>query len=119
MANKKRPKKMTNLWSITQGQSETLERYTERFTVTYSCVTNLDEEFSIQVYIVRVTNESVQLALCDNDVTDMDGLINKAQKLFNTQEMSQNRAPHTRQYNQMRIELDRGSRPSQRNRSAY
>ena len=103
---------MTNLWSITQGQSETLERYTERFIAAYSCVTNLDKEFAIQAYVAGVANESVQLALCDNDVIDMDGLINKAHKLFDMQEMSQNRAPRTRQYDHIRIEPNHGSRPS-------
>ena len=47
MANKRRPKKMTNLWSITQGSNETLERYTKRFTAAYSCVTNPNKEFAI------------------------------------------------------------------------
>ena len=82
MANKKRLKKMTNLWSITQGPNETLEKYIERFTAAYSCVTNPNEEFAIQAYIVRVANESVQLALCGNDVADMENLINKAYKMF-------------------------------------
>ena len=62
----------------------------ERFTVAYSCVTNPNEEFAIQAYIVGVSNESVQLALCGNDVADMEGLINKAYKLSDTQEMSKN-----------------------------
>ena len=82
MANKRRPKKMTSLWSITQGSSETLEKYTEGFTVAYSCVTNPNEKFAIQAYIAGVANESVQLALCGNGVNDMEGLINKAYKLF-------------------------------------
>ena len=59
---------MTNLWSITQSPSETLEKYTERFIAAYSCVTNLNKEFTIQAYIVGVAIESVQLALCGNDV---------------------------------------------------
>ena len=94
MANKRGLKKMTTMWSITQGPNETFEKYTKRFTAAYSCVTNPNEKFAIQSYIARVTNESVQLALCGNDVTDMEGLINKAYKLSNTQEMSQNRIPH-------------------------
>ena len=81
MANKRRPKKMTSLWSITQGLSETLEKYIERFTTAYSCVTNPNEEFPIQAYIARVANESVQLALCSNDVTCIESLINKTYKL--------------------------------------
>ena len=61
-------------------------------------MTNLNEEFTIQAYIARVANESGQLALCGNDVTNMEGLINKAYKLSDTQEMNQNRAPYTQQY---------------------
>ena len=61
-----------------------LEKYTERFTVAYSCVTNPNEEFAIQAYIAGVTNESMQLALCGNDVEDMESLINKAYMLFDT-----------------------------------
>ena len=63
IANMRRPKKMTSLWSITQGPNETLESYTERFTVTYSCVTNPNEELTIQAYVAGVANEIVQLAL--------------------------------------------------------
>ena len=90
MANKRRPKKMTSLWSITQGPNETFERYTKRFTAAYSCVTNPNEEFVIQVYVAGVANESVQLALCSNDVENMQSLINRAYKLSDTQEMSRN-----------------------------
>ena len=75
---------MTSMWSITQGPNETLEKYTERFTPTYSCVTNPNEEFAIQAYITGVANKSIQLAMCDNDVTDMEGLINMTYKLFDT-----------------------------------
>ena len=89
---------MTSLWSISQGPNKTLEKYIERFITTYSCVANPNEQFAIQAYIVGVANESIQLALCANDVTDMEGLINKAHKLSNTQEMSQNQAPRTKQY---------------------
>ena len=110
---------MTSLWSITQGLSETLDKYTERFIVAYSCVTNPNEEFVIQADLAGVANENVQLTLCGNDMTDMEGLINKAHKLFDMQEMSQNRAPCTQQYDQKRVDLDRNSWPSHRNRSAY
>ena len=79
---------MTNLWSITQGPSETLERYTERFTVAYSCVANPDEEFSIHAYIAGVVNESIRFTLCGNDVADMEALINKVHKLSDMQEIS-------------------------------
>ena len=58
MANKIRPKKMTGLWSITQGWNETLERYKERFIAAYSCVTNPNKEFAIQAYVVGVANET-------------------------------------------------------------
>ena len=47
MANKKRPKNMTSLWSVTQDANETLESYTKRFTATYSCVTNPNKELTI------------------------------------------------------------------------
>ena len=50
----------------------------ERFTTAYSCVTNPNEEFAIQAYIEKVANQIVQLALCGNDVEDMESLINKA-----------------------------------------
>ena len=72
MANKRRPKKITNLWSITQGPNETFERYTKRFIAAYLCVTNPNEKFSIQAYVIGVANESVQLALCSNDVESME-----------------------------------------------
>ena len=39
---------MTSLWLVTQGINESLESYTERFTATYSCITNLNEELAIQ-----------------------------------------------------------------------
>ena len=81
---------MTSLWSITQCLDETLERYTKRFTTAYSCVSNPNEELTIQAYVAGVTNESVQLALCSNDVEDMESMINKAYKLSDTQEMSKN-----------------------------
>ena len=90
------------------SSNETLERYTERFTAAYSCVTNPNEEFAIQAYVVGVANESVQLALCGNDVEDMKSLINKAYKLSNTQEMSRNQTSRTQQYGQRRIDTDRG-----------
>ena len=63
-------------WSIAQSPDETLERYIERFTAAYSCVTNPNEKFAIQAYVARVANESVQLALCSNVVEDMESLIN-------------------------------------------
>ena len=84
MMNKRRPKKMTSLWSVTQGPNETLERYTERFTAAYLCVINPNEEFDIQAYVVGVANESVQLALRSIDVESMESLINKAYKLSDT-----------------------------------
>ena len=84
MANKRRSKKMTSICLVTQGPNETLESYTERFTATYSCVANPNEEFVIQAYIVGVANENVQLSLCGNDVGDMESLINKAYKLSDT-----------------------------------
>ena len=51
MTNKRRLKKIINLWSVTQGPNETLERYIERFIAAYSCVTNLNKEFAIQAYV--------------------------------------------------------------------
>ena len=89
-----------------------LEKYIERFTAAYSCLIDPNEEFAIQAYIVGVTNESVQLALCGNDVTDMEGLINKAYKLSDMQEMSQNWAPRMQEYDQKRVNPNRGNRPS-------
>ena len=91
MANKRRQKKMISLWSIIQGLNETLKRYTKSFIAAYSCVTNPNDEFAIQAYVVEVANESVQLALCSNDVESMESLINRVYKLSDTQEMSRNR----------------------------
>ena len=48
MANKRQPKKMTSLWSIIQGQNETLNSYTKRFTTAYSCAAKPNEEFAIK-----------------------------------------------------------------------
>ena len=79
---------MTSLWSIIQGPSETLERYTEMFTTAYSCMTNSDEEFSIHAYIAGVVNESIRFTLCGNVVADMEALINKVHKLSDMQEIS-------------------------------
>ena len=94
MANKRRPKKLTSLWSITQGPNETLESYTERLIAAYSCVANPDEDFAIVIKVFTAgVNESVQCALCGTYVTDMEGLIAKAHKLSNMQEMSHNRTP--------------------------
>ena len=91
----------------------------ERFMTTYSCITSLNEKFAIQAYIAGVANESVQLALCGNYVEDMEGLINKAYKLSNTQEMNKNRAPHTQQYDKRRMDIDRGSQSSQISRIGH
>ena len=99
---------MTSLWSITQGPNETLERYTERFTAAYSCVTNPNEEFAIQAYVARVANESVYLALCSNDVESMESLINMTYKLSDTQEMSRNRTSRIQQNDQRRMDNDHG-----------
>ena len=99
---------MTSLWSITQGINESLESYTERFTATYSCVTNPNEELAIQAYISGVTNENIQLSLCSNDVGSMESLISKAYKLSDTQKMNRNRAPRTHQNDQRRADKDRG-----------
>ena len=93
MANKRRPKNMTILWSITQGVNESLDGYTKRFTATYSCVTNPNEELAIHAYISGVANENIQLSLCRNDVRSMKSLISKAYKLSDTQKMNRNRAP--------------------------
>ena len=81
---------MTSLWSITQGVNESLESYTERFTATYSCVTNPNEELAIQAYISGVPNENIQLSLCSDDMGSMVGLISKAYKLSDTQKMNRN-----------------------------
>ena len=108
---------MTSLWSVTQGPNETLESYTERFTTTYSCVANTNEELAIQAYVAGVANENVQLSLCGNDVGDMESLINKAYKLFDTQEMNKNRALRVHQNDQRRSDYDRGGRSSQRGRT--
>ena len=88
---------MTNLWSVTQGINESLESYTERFTTTYSCVANPNEELAIQAYISGVANENIQLSLCGNDAGSMESLISKAYKLSDTQKMNRNRAPRTHQ----------------------
>ena len=66
MANKRRLKKVTCLWSVTQGLNETLESYTKRFTTTYSCVTNPNENLAIQDYIAGVANENVQSLVVAN-----------------------------------------------------
>ena len=108
---------MTSFWSVTQGPNETLESYIKRFTVTYSCVTNPNEELAIQAYIAGIADENVQLSLCGNDVGDMKSLINKAYKLFDTQEMNRNRTPRVHQNDQRRIDYDRGGRSSQRGRT--
>ena len=112
---------MTSLWSITQGINESLESYTERFTATYSCVTNPNEELAIQAYISGVANESIQLSLCSNDVGSMKSLISKAYKLSDTQKMNRNRATRTHQNpnqnEQRRTDQDRGGRSSQKNRT--
>ena len=84
MANKRRPKKMTSLCSISQNSNETLESYTERFTATYSCIANPNEDLAIQAFIAGVANENVQLSLSGTDVGDMESLINKAYKLSDT-----------------------------------
>ena len=117
MANKRRPKKMTSLWSITQGPNETLESYTERFTATYSCVANPNEDLAIQAFVAGIVNENVQLPLSGTDLGDMESLINKAYKLSNTQEMNKNQAPRTHQSDQRRSDNDRGGRSFQRNRA--
>ena len=119
MTNKRRPKKMTSLWSITQGPNETLESYTERFTATYSCVTNPNEKLASQAYVVGIANESVQLALCSNDVESMESLINKAYKFSDTQEMNRNRASQVHQNDQRRIDNDCGGWSSQRNKLGH
>ena len=99
---------MTSLWSVTQGVNESLEGYTKRFTTTYSCVTNPNEELVIQVYISGVANENIQLSLCSNDVGRMKSLISKTYKLSDTQKMNRNRAPRTHQNDQRRTDQDRG-----------
>ena len=108
---------MTNLWSVTQGINESLESYTKRFTATYSCVTNPNEELAIQAYISGVANENIQLSLCRNDVGSMKSLISKAYKLSDTQKMNRNRAPQAQQNDQRRADQDRGGRSSQRNQT--
>ena len=99
---------MTSLWSVTQGPNKKLESYTKRFTATYSCVANPNEELAIQAYVAGIANGNVQLSLCGNDVGDMESLINKAYKLFDTQEINRNRASHVHQNDQRRIDYDRG-----------
>ena len=86
MENKRQPKKLTSLWLITQGpnENEALESYIERYTSAYSCVVNLVKDIAIQAFTSGVSNESMQYALCDADVTDIEGLIAKAYKLFDT-----------------------------------
>ena len=98
---------MISLWLVTQGPNETLERYTKRFIAAYSCITNPNEEFAIQAYVAGVANENVQLALCSNDVESMENLINKAYKLFDTQEMSRNRTLRIQQNDKRIIDNDR------------
>ena len=61
-------------------------------------VANPDKDFAIQVFIAGVKNKSMKFALCSNDVIDMVGLIAKAHKLFDTQEMSRSWAPRPQQY---------------------
>ena len=50
----------------------------------------------------------MQLALCNNDVESIESLINRAYKLFDTQEMNRNRVPRVHQNDQTRIDNDRG-----------
>ena len=91
MANKRRPRTLANLWSITQGLNETLESYTKRFITAYSCVMNLNEDFAIQAFTIGVTSENVQYALYGTNVVDMKGLIAKAQKLSETEQVKLSR----------------------------
>ena len=109
MANKRRPKKLTNVWLITQSPNETLESYTKRFTIAYSCVTNPDEDFAIQAFTTWVNNESVQYVLCGADVTNMEELIAKAQKLSETQEMRRSWTPYSQSYDQNKVEQNHNS----------
>ena len=78
---------MASLWLITQGLNETLESYTKKFTATYSCVTNPNEDFSIQAFTIGLTSENVKYAFCRANVVDMEELIAKAQKLSETEQM--------------------------------
>ena len=88
---------MISLWSVTQGINESFESYTERFTATYSCITNSNEKLAIQAYISGVANENIQLSLCGNDAGSMESLISKAYKLSDTQKINKNRASRTHQ----------------------
>ena len=47
----------------------------------------------------------------------MESLINKAYKLFDTQEMNRNRDPHVHHNDQRRVDHDRGERSSQNSRN--
>ena len=84
---------MTSLWSIMQGQNETLDSYIEMFTAAYSYVAKFDEEFAIQAYIVGLHHESMKFALGSNDIFDMQSLIARVHKLSKTLEMSRSQAP--------------------------
>ena len=108
---------MISVWSVTQGLNETLESYTEKFTATYLCVANPNEELVIQAYVAGVAKENAQLSLCDNDVGDMKSLINKAYKLSDTQEMNKNRASRVHHNDQRRVDHDRGGRLSRNSRN--
>ena len=125
MANKRRPKKITSLWSITQGPNKTLESYTKRFTTAYSCVAKLDEDFAIQAYIARLSNESIRFTLCSNDITNMERFIAKAHRLSDAQEMSHCRAFRPQHYENRRVEpdrrveSDRNGRSFSKNKPAY
>ena len=90
---------MTSLWLIIQGQNETLDSYIERFTTVDSCVAKPDEEFAIQAYIAGLNNESIRFALGSSDISDMERLIVRAYKLFETLEMSRSRAHRPEYYN--------------------
>ena len=84
-----------------------------------------DEEFAIQAYIVGLNNKSMKFALSSNDISDMESLITRANKLFETLKMSRSQMPRPQYYDKKRMESERrvdsdcGSRPFSKSRSTH
>ena len=65
---------------------------------------NLDEYFAIQTFTIWVNNESMHYAICGANVIDMEKLITKAHKLFDTQKMSCSQTPCSQSCDHIRVE---------------
>ena len=87
LANKRQTRILASLLLVVQRPNESLRSYIKRFIVAFANVKDSNKSFAIQAFRIGLINEHLYYAFCNNSITNMHGLISKAQALAEVEEI--------------------------------